>query len=747
LKGAVAFLRGSDPPDYGRRLSRLRWVRAARSSGFVEISPRDPASDALAGPEAWLFVRDEMALPWPLAKFPLAPPGRVLVAGEDPAAAAPAHTLRELETLPPAPPASDGVASPDPPALSFRVADFPPRESESVAQFLDRLLAGSVPRERRTEFRAFRFDDASELERPELTGRFPRDCRHLLDVGCGSGGASGALKGRLPALHVTGIERDEGAATRAKARLDRVVVGDADRVLERLALDGQKFDAFLFADVLEHLQDPVGALGRARELARPGATLVASVPNAGHLSLVRDLILGRFDPVPAGLVDAGHLRWFTRRSLHEALEEAGWKARAIVPWSAFPAPRAREFLSELSRWPALDRESLETYQWIAVADAGSAETQRRGGPGRASESEEEGTLLCALEAPVPQHVRVGAVNRFRGMALNSRGPIVRRVRLSIDGRGVGEFPVDRSSEDLARHLPRLPAARNCRFEFDAFVPAGAKIAEFVALAEDERAQPLFRMDLAEIQTSSARLEDMTKELRARPMPGPEIVSLTQGHRDVRAYEDSIIPGLLNARKYLARAGVDATSLTSVLDFGCGTGRILTGWHLDDPGRSLCGCDTNPALIEWARKNLPPSIRLDLTSPLPPLPYPDGAFDLVCAISVFTHLRFSTQELWGRELGRVIRPGGLALLTLHGKTYVDLFLPARLEEFERLGHLEIEGGEEGANESASFHHPSVVASLFPGFELIGSFPEGRIDGRRALHPLAALQDLYVLRRGD
>lgn len=747
MKAGVAFLRSPDPPDYGRRLSRLRWVRAARSSAFVELSARDSARDVLAGSDAWLIVRDEMALPWPLARFPVAPPGRVLVAGATLAAAAPVHTLRELEALPPAPLASDEVARPEPLALSFRVADFPARAGESVAEFLDRLLTGSVPTERQSGFCAFRFDDASELERPELTGHFPGDCRRLLDVGCGSGGASGALKSRLPALQVTGIERDERAAAGAKARIDRVLVGDADRVLERLALDGEEFDAFLFADVLEHLQDPAGALSRARELARPEAILVASVPNAGHLSLVRDLILGRFDPVPAGLADAGHLRWFTRRSLHEALEEAGWKTRAIVPWSAFPAPRADEFLSELSRWPGLDRESLTTYQWIAVAVSNSAETEKRGARKQASEGREDEALLCALEAPVPQRVQFDAVNRFRGIVLNYRGPIVRRVRISIDGSGVGEFPVDRTSEDLARHLPRMPAARNCRFEFDAFVPAGAKIVEFEAVEEDDRARPLFRMDLAEIRRGSGRLEKMKTGLRAFPMPSPEIVFLTQGHRDVGAYEDSIIPGFLNVQKYLARAGVDPTGLAAVLDFGCGTGRILTGWHLDDPARSLQGCDTNPSLIEWARRNLPPSIRLDLTSPLPPLPYPDGAFDLVCAISVFTHLRFLTQELWARELARVVRPGGFALMTLHGKTYVDLFLPARLEEFESLGHVEIEGREDGANESASFHHARVVAPLFPGFEVIGSFPEGRIDGERALHPLAALQDVYVLRRRD
>jgi hypothetical protein len=119
--------------------------------------------------------------------------------------------------------------------------------------------------------------------------------------------------------------------------------------------------------VLEHLEDSIGALMLGRELAHPGATLVASVPNVGHMSLVRDLVRGRFDPLPAGLADAGHLRWFTRASLEDALEEAGWRTVLIEPLPGAPAPDAGPFLEIASAFPEADRDSLVTYQWIAVA--------------------------------------------------------------------------------------------------------------------------------------------------------------------------------------------------------------------------------------------------------------------------------------------------------------------------------------------------------------------------------------------
>jgi SAM-dependent methyltransferase len=168
---------------------------------------------------------------------------------------------------------------------------------------------------------------------------------------------------------VTGIEWDAALAGRARSRCDRVVEGDLARSLPVLEREGERFDAIVFADVLEHLDDPVAALTAARRVAAAGARLLVSVPNVGHLSIARDLVAGRFDPIPAGLTDARHLRWFTRLSLEEALQEAGWRDVTIEGEAGAPAPDASGFLALASAWPDCDRESLATYQWIAAGTA------------------------------------------------------------------------------------------------------------------------------------------------------------------------------------------------------------------------------------------------------------------------------------------------------------------------------------------------------------------------------------------
>jgi SAM-dependent methyltransferase len=358
---------------------------------------------------------------------------------------------------------------------------------------------------------------------------------------------------------------------------------------------------------------------------------------------------------------------------------------------------------------------------------------------------EEGVLITALDFPPPHLIEFGAQNRFRGMVLDARDRAARTVRVRLDEEAPREFPADRPSEDLAAHLPGLPAARNCRFEFPLLIPESAKRLAWEAIWEDGSAAPLFEYDLETVRESAARLAGMRQKLEALSAPPGDVVFLTQGHRDTTGYVNSIIPGVWNMRRYLEACGIAVPGIRRLLDFGCGSGRLLTGWWLDDPTRVLVGCDSSAALTDWARANLPTGIRIDRTSGAPPLPYAAAEFDFAFAVSVLTHLRYRTQQILLQDLARVIEPGGTLLVTAHGPLFVKLFAPDRVAEFLEQGHWETEGAEDGSNAFASFHAPRQVAALSEEFELLEYFPEGRIGGRRVLFPLAGMQDVYVLRR--
>lgn len=353
--------------DYGRRLSRLRWRHRFPGRPWDALEPGAEATHALSASEGWVIVREETALPTPGSAVEIVA-GRVVIAASlSPASAPFVHTLRELEATPRPEEGEPGrTTPPSGPALAFSVADFRPHVGETVRDFVGRLLLPPTPHALAPGFAAVAFEEPTG-ERPEVVRLLPTAVARLLDVGCASGEVGGAVRRAFAGATVTGIERDPAAAERARGRLDRVIESDAVAALRDLARAGERFDALLFADVLEHLEDPIGALVLAREIATPDATLVASVPNVGHLSLVRDLVLGRFDPLPAGLADAGHVRWFTRTSLDDALEEAGWRAVSIDSVGGAPPPDPQAFLDFVSDWPEGDRESLGTYQWLAVA--------------------------------------------------------------------------------------------------------------------------------------------------------------------------------------------------------------------------------------------------------------------------------------------------------------------------------------------------------------------------------------------
>ena len=134
---------------------------------------------------------------------------------------------------------------------------------------------------------------------------------------------------------------------------------------------------------------------------------------------------------------------------------------------------------------------------------------------------------------------------------------------------------------------------------------------------------------------------------------------------------------------LGTLGREWSSFERVLDFGCGCGRTLV-W-LRDRGPELFGCDLHEPCIDWCREKLDFGT-FCTNEARPPFDFPDGSFDLVYAISVFTHLDEQDQFDWLRELQRVTRPGGVLLLSVHGRPTWGGLEPDEVRELERRGIL-------------------------------------------------------------
>ncbi len=114
----------------------------------------------------------------------------------------------------------------------------------------------------------------------------------------------------------------------------------------------------------------------------------------------------------------------------------------------------------------------------------------------------------------------------------------------------------------------------------------------------------------------------------------------------------------------ARAGAPLGPGAEVLDFGCSSGRVLrvlAAWRDDIAWH---GCDPNADAVAWADENIP-GLTAFASPQEPPLPVADASFDLVYAISVWSHFGTTQAARWIDEMERVIKPGGALVMTTQG----------------------------------------------------------------------------------
>jgi 2-polyprenyl-3-methyl-5-hydroxy-6-metoxy-1,4-benzoquinol methylase len=191
-----------------------------------------------------------------------------------------------------------------------------------------------------------------------LAGR-PRD---ILDVGCSSGYLARPLV--EAGARVVGIELDPASAAAARAVCAEVVVGDVESV--ELPWAPASFDAVVCGDVVEHLREPEAALVRLRPLLRPDGRLVVATPNVANWAIRLSLLAGRWRYTDRGILDRGHTRLFTRKTLVEAVTEAGYRVLRLdhtAPVPLLGTPR----VEGLAHAVASLRPSLFAYQLLLVA--------------------------------------------------------------------------------------------------------------------------------------------------------------------------------------------------------------------------------------------------------------------------------------------------------------------------------------------------------------------------------------------
>lgn len=218
-------------------------------------------------------------------------------------------------------------------------------------------------------------------------------------------------------------------------------------------------------------------------------------------------------------------------------------------------------------------------------------------------------------------------------------------------------------------------------------------------------------------------------LRYRVNGTPKIqVFLSEGKRCSEDLENALV-----------RNGKSIDSFGNILDFGCGCGRTIRWFEKYDAASSISGTDIDSAAIEYCRHRFK-KMEFSTNQPLPPLKYPQAQFDLVYSISVFTHINEEFQHKWLAELARIIKPGGVVLLSVHGARSW-LTLPAEcVAKVNANGFLfsseQIWKGIFPAWYQTAFHKEEYVRNVFSEyFKIIEYIPQG----------ISNFQDLIVMEK--
>jgi cyclopropane fatty-acyl-phospholipid synthase-like methyltransferase len=148
------------------------------------------------------------------------------------------------------------------------------------------------------------------------------------------------------------------------------------------------------------------------------------------------------------------------------------------------------------------------------------------------------------------------------------------------------------------------------------------------------------------------------------VPPNEMMFRVSGGRNPEIFLESGRETLDDFRKGLEHIGMQIDQFASILDFGCGCGRVMR-WLVEVvPAERVFGTDFDKAAIEWLHDNFKKTTCF-VNSALPPTEFTDDFFDLILGYSVFTHFDRAYQDKWLSELKRIVKPNGIVLLTVHG----------------------------------------------------------------------------------
>ena len=153
----------------------------------------------------------------------------------------------------------------------------------------------------------------------------PADAKNIMEIGCNNGSLARAYKNINYICNYTGLDINSDMVDLARKPCDFVFEMDIESADEHFFQDAKHVDCWIFAEVLEYLNDPLALLEKIRKVIPTNGSIVACIPNMQHWSMQARLNSGDLKYETTGLLKPHHLRWFSRNTIVEMFQQAGFQ--------------------------------------------------------------------------------------------------------------------------------------------------------------------------------------------------------------------------------------------------------------------------------------------------------------------------------------------------------------------------------------------------------------------------------------
>lgn len=195
----------------------------------------------------------------------------------------------------------------------------------------------------------------------------------VLEIGCDCGATLLEIKNRFPNAEVYGCELNEAAANIA-SHVAKVIVRNIEN--RDMPYERHMFDYIIFGDVLEHLHAPDKTIEYCADLLKPGGSIIASIPNLMHISVMEQILRGDFTYTETGLLDKTHIHLFTYNEILRMFRRAGYVVQeAVMRGGNLITPEQSGLIDRLMLLGKAERFMYEAFQYVIRAQV-SEDTQK-----------------------------------------------------------------------------------------------------------------------------------------------------------------------------------------------------------------------------------------------------------------------------------------------------------------------------------------------------------------------------------